>query len=46
VELGADLNATDGSGKTALDLAMQPGRAGHEDTAAVLRELAAKRDKQ
>ena len=44
VELGADLNATDASGKTAMDLAMQPGRGGsHEDTAAILRELAAKR---
>jgi len=47
VELGADLNATDGSGKTALDLAMQPGRGGaHEDTAAILRELAAQRTRQ
>jgi len=47
VELGADLNATDSSGKTALDLAMQPGRGGaHEDTAAILRELAAKHAKQ
>ncbi len=47
VELGADLNATDSSGKTPLDLAAQPGRgAGHEDTAAILRELAAKRVKQ
>jgi ankyrin repeat protein len=47
VELGADLNVTDSSGKTALDLAMQPGRGGaHEDTAAILRELAAERAKQ
>jgi ankyrin repeat protein len=47
VELGADLNATDSSGKTALDLAMQPGRGGaHEDTAAILRELAARRATQ
>ena len=46
VELGADLNATDSSGKTALDLVTQPGRGAHEDTAAILRELAAKRAKQ
>lgn len=41
-DLGADPNATNGSGKTALDLVTQPGRNHHDDTAAVLRELAAK----
>ncbi|MEO8096069.1 MAG: ankyrin repeat domain-containing protein [Acidobacteriota bacterium] len=46
VELGADLNATDSSGKTALDLVAVPGRGGHEDTAALLRELTAKSAKQ
>ena len=47
VELGADLNATDSSGKTALDLAMEPGRGGaHEDTAAILKQLAAQRPQQ
>jgi len=42
-QLGADLNATDSSGKTALDLVSQPGRTRHEDTEAILRELAAQR---
>lgn len=41
VELGADPDAANGSGKSALDLVMQPGRNHHEDTAAILRELAA-----
>jgi ankyrin repeat protein len=42
-ELGADLNATDSAGKTALDVVTEPGRNQHEDTAAILREVAAKR---
>jgi uncharacterized protein len=46
VELGADPNARDKSGKTALDLVTAPGNGHHDDTAAVLRELAAKRDPQ
>jgi ankyrin repeat protein len=40
VELGANPNAPNGAGKTALDLVTQPGRNHHDDTAAVLRELA------
>lgn len=42
-ELGANLAATDRSGKTALDLVTQPGNGRRDDTAALLRELAAKR---
>ncbi len=42
VELGANLEAKDKSGKTALELVREPGRNRHEDTEAVLRELAAK----
>jgi ankyrin repeat protein len=42
VELGADPNAKNGAGKTALDLVTAPGRSHHDDTAAVLRELAAR----
>jgi hypothetical protein len=42
VEMGADPSATNGAGKTALDLVSAPGRNHHDDTAAVLRELAAK----
>ena len=45
-ELGADLNAKDSAGKTALEIVMEPGRNQHEDTAAILRELAATRAKQ
>lgn len=41
VELGADLKARDSNGKTALDLVTEPGRNHHDDTAALLRELAA-----
>ncbi len=41
VELGADLNATDNAGKTALDTVKEPGRNRHEDTEALLRELSA-----
>jgi len=37
--LGADLNAKDSAGKTALDAVSDPGRNHHEDTAAILREL-------
>jgi ankyrin repeat protein len=44
-ELGADLDAKDKSGKTALDLVTQPGVAHHDDTAALLKELAAERNK-
>jgi ankyrin repeat protein len=40
VELGADLNARDNTGKTALDTVKEPGRSRHEDTEAVLLELA------
>jgi ankyrin repeat protein len=43
VELGADLNATDSAGKTVLALVTEPGRNRHEDTEALLRELAASR---
>ncbi len=42
VELGADPAAANGVGKTALDLVTPPGRNHHDDTAAILRELAAK----
>jgi ankyrin repeat protein len=42
-ELGADLTAKDSSGKTALDLVTQAGATKHDDTAAILRELAGKR---
>jgi ankyrin repeat protein len=42
VELGANPSAPNGSGKTALDLVTQPGRNHHDDTAEILRELAAK----
>jgi uncharacterized protein len=40
VELGANLKAIDHSGKTALDLVTEPGRNHHDDTAALLKELA------
>jgi ankyrin repeat protein len=43
VQLGADPNAANGAGKTALDLASAPGRGHHEDTAALLRELGARK---
>ena len=42
VQLGADPTGANGSGKTAIDLVTQPGRNHHDDTAAILRELAAK----
>jgi ankyrin repeat protein len=42
VELGADLRTTDSGGKTALDLVTEPGRNRHDDTATLLRELAAR----
>ena len=35
VELGADLNATDNTGKTALDTVKEPGRNRHQDTEAL-----------
>jgi ankyrin repeat protein len=41
VGLGADVNAKDRTGKTALDLVTQPGPNQHDDTEAILRELAA-----
>jgi len=40
-ELGADLNIKDAAGKTALDAVTEPGRNRHEDTEALLKELAA-----
>lgn len=40
-ELGVDLNAKDGTGKTALEVVSAPGRNKHDDTAALLQELAA-----
>ena len=40
-ELGADINAKDHTGKTALDLVTQPGPNRHDDTETILRELAA-----
>jgi ankyrin repeat protein len=43
VELGADLNATDNTGKTALDTVKEAGRNRHEDTEALLRALSAGR---
>jgi ankyrin repeat protein len=43
VELGADLDAADGAGKTALALVSEPGRNRHEDTEKLLLELGAKR---
>jgi ankyrin repeat protein len=43
VELGADSNATDNTGKTALDTVKEAGRNRHEDTEALLRALSAGR---
>ena len=45
-ELGVDLNAKDIAGKTAPEIVTGSGRNQHEDTAAILRELAATRVKQ
>jgi ankyrin repeat protein len=42
-DLGADLDAKDSSGKTALELVLEPGKNSHPDTATLLKELAAKR---
>jgi len=40
------LNATESTGKTALELVIEPSKTLHPDTAAILRELAEKRAKQ
>lgn len=42
-ELGANLDAKDATGKTAVEIVSEPGRSRREDTAALLRELAAAR---
>lgn len=46
VELGADLNIKDSSGKTALEAVSEPGRNRHEDTESLLKDLASKRTGQ